>query len=506
MEKRRKRIRVNLWIALLIVGVIGYGLFVWKVQVGAGDEDVVQLKEGCTVADIQRALNRNSVSQRMHLTVKIPAGTYSLDKTLYVYSNTTVLVDENATFVLTSDKYKVMLSSYNYQYDKGGYEHIQNVEIDGGTWDGNGISGEMIRFIHGKNITVKNVTIQNVSGGAHQITFAGVQNGLIENCHLGDFKGKYSAVKEAIHLDVVHSKSLVPGTVTYDDTPNENIVIRGNTIENYPRAIGSHSFVKGVYQKNITITGNTFRNISEEAVNIYGYVNCQVTNNTMEEVGTGIRIYTLLPTGKQLTALSATKVEEVPDSYDIVLKGNDIKSAKKYGIQLYGNQEQPMKGVTIIGNTIEKTKDNGIMLYMYSVGNIVKGNQIAEAGNQGIGIYQFSSYNKVRNNQIKKANSHGIYVADSKGTLIKGNTISKSGKHGIWLAKDSHYTKIVQNKVVQSKEIGIGMIDCNGNVITNNTVVGASKFAFYSRRCKKMTYTGNEYKKITGKEEYIVTE
>ncbi|MBS6559709.1 MAG: right-handed parallel beta-helix repeat-containing protein [Clostridiales bacterium] len=499
---RRRRKKQSWKLAMILFAFICYSMIAWNIQAGAGDEDIVVLEEGATRADIQRALNRNSTSDRMHLTVKIPAGNYFLDQTLYVYSNTTVIADENAIFTLDPEK-KIMLSSYNYKYDKGGYEHIKNVEINGGQWDGSGASGEMIRFIHGQNITIRNVTVRNVSGGAHELTFAGVKNGLIENCHLGDYRGEYTKIKEAIHLDVVHNQYLVPGTVTYDDTANQDIIIRNNTIENYPRGIGSHSFVEGVYQKNITITGNTLKNIAEEAINIYGYENCQVTDNVIEDVNTGIRMYTLLATGKHLTALSNTKKEEVPSDYAITIQNNRIKNAGKYGIQLIGHKNFPVTGVSILNNTIQKTGDSGIMLYTYVKQTTVKQNQITGAGNQGIGIYVASSFNQLIKNQIKTSKSNGIFISGSKGTKLVGNTISNSKQHGIWLAKGSDQTKVIQNKISTSKKIGIGMVDCKKNIIKNNQVINASQFGLYSKGCKATKYIENHYQKIKGKQEYI---
>ena len=499
IQKNKKRKIITYGIIFI---VILYGALIWNIQANATDEETIVLETGSNGNDIQKALNRNSTDQHIHLTVKVPAGEYILDKTLFIYSNTTLEADKDAIFILKSDKYKVMLSSYNYQYDKGGYDQIKQVKVIGGQWNGNNTSGEMMRFIHGSDIVVSGVTIYNVGNNSHMITFAGVKDGVIEQCQLYGYNG--TSAKEAIHLDVVHNKKWVPGTVTYDDTANQDIVIKNNTIKDYTRAVGSHSFVKGVYHKNIVITDNVFEEIGEEAINLYGYKDSKIERNKMKNVGTGIRLYTLLENGKQYEPLKGTKTEELPTSYGITVGENKITDAKKYGIQLYGAKEQPLVGVTIVKNHVDQTGDNGIMLYRYSKNNLIKGNQIERSGKQGIGIYLGSSYNKVIQNKIEQASSHGIYIGQSKGNLVKKNQIVKSEKHGIWLDASSHKTKVVENRISNPKEIGIGIKSSNQSMITNNTVIGAKKFGVYAVDCKQVTVKDNRYQNIGGKEEKIV--
>lgn len=497
MKKKKTRWTFLVFLLLCIV----YGTFAWCIQTQAQDEDVITLKEDSTTDDIQSALSLNAANSSRHLTVKVPAGTYILDKALFIYSNTTLELDENTTFILKSEKYKVMISSYNYKYDKGGYDQVKNVEVIGGNWDGNGTSGEMMRFIHGTNITVKNANIYNVGNGSHLITFAGVKNGVIQNCTLSGYHG--TAVKEAIHLDIVHNNQWVPGTVTYDDTANDTILIQNNTVFDYPRAVGSHSSVKGVYHKNVVIQNNTFKDLTNEAVNLYGYKMSSVLNNTIDNVGIGVRIYTLLANGKQYEPLTGTKTEEIPTDYEIQVKDNKITNTKQYGIQLYGAKSQPMTGVTIIGNTIQNTSDTALMIYSYSTKNIIKNNKIQKVTNHGIGIYQNSNSNKVVQNTIQTTTKQGVYVGKSKYTLIKSNKISNAKKHGIWLDSGSNKTKVINNTILNPKEIGIGLKKANGSTILNNKIIGAKKFGLYAVESKQITVQGNTYSKIEGKTEKI---
>lgn len=499
LRKKKKKAIWNFFVLFLLL--IGYAILAVGIQAQAKEEDVIELKEDSTITDIQRALNLNVANSSRHLTVKVPAGTYILDKALFIYSNTTLELDEKTTFILKSPKYKVMISSYNYQYDKGGYEQIKNVEIIGGNWDGNGTSGEMMRFIHGTNITVKNANIYNVGNGSHLITFAGVKNGLIENCTLSGYHG--TTVKEAIHLDIVHNNQWVPGTVTYDDTADDTILIQNNTVFDYPRAVGSHSSVKGVYHKNIVIQNNTFRNLTNEAVNLYSYKKSSVIGNTIDQVGSGIRLYTKFTNGKQYEPLSGTKTEEIPSDYEIQVKNNKITNTKQYGIQLYGTKDQPMTGVTIIGNTIQNTKNTALMIYNYSTENVIQKNKIQTITNHGIGIYQGSNSNKVIGNIIKNTTKQGIYVGKSKSTLMKSNKIVNAKKHGIWVESGSRNTRVINNIISNPKEMGIGLKNASSSKVLNNKVMGASKFGLYIIESKNMEIKANRYENIAGKNEKI---
>lgn len=491
-------------IKLIAIGILVflYMSMAFCIQSKAENEEVIVLEPGSTAKDIQAALSRNSQNDNIHLTVKVPAGEYNLEKGLYMYSNTTLEADKDAKFY-NPNKLKVMLSSYNYDYDKGRYDHIKNVVVSGGQWDAGDLRGEVIRFIHGTNITLSGITVRNVGDKSHMLTFAGVKDGVIEGCNLSGYHGSH--VKEAIHLDVVHNDDWVPGTVTYDDTANENIIIRNNVVTDYKRAVGSHSAVKGVYHKNIVIENNTFTGTEAEAIQLYGYKDTKVLNNTIDNVGTGIRVYTKLENGKQEEPLSNAITEEIPKSYHIEIRGNNITNAKNYGVQLIGAKDQPLCGVEVTNNICNNIGNNGIMLYLYCNNNIIKNNQIIKPNNQGIVAYISCNANQMISNTIQQPKKMGIYIGkNSVSNVVKSNKIVKSKKHGIWIDTNSHKTKIVSNVISNPAEMGIGMQSCNQSSIINNKITASKKIAVYAKDCNKLTVKSNKYTKITGKQEYIV--
>ena len=129
-------------------------------------ELIVDMEGGCTAEDIKSALETMREStEYSHMTVNVPAGEYECTEPLYIYSNTTLNSEEGAHYYLSPDaKDHLIVASNNWGplrenglEDRGGYSHIQNVVIQGGSFDGNNVGGELIRFIHGNNITVRDL-------------------------------------------------------------------------------------------------------------------------------------------------------------------------------------------------------------------------------------------------------------------------------------------------------------------------------------------------------------
>ena len=97
------------------------------------------------------------------MTVNVPAGEYECTEPLYIYSNTTLSSEEGAHYYLPSEaKDHLIVASNNwgtFERRRNGrrrrYDHIQNVVVQGGSFDGNDVGGELIRFIHGSNIAVR---------------------------------------------------------------------------------------------------------------------------------------------------------------------------------------------------------------------------------------------------------------------------------------------------------------------------------------------------------------
>ncbi|MDO5156174.1 MAG: glycosyl hydrolase family 28-related protein [Eubacteriales bacterium] len=267
-------------------------------------------------AAIQAALDK--AGEDHAIVVWVPSGQYRITAALYLQSNTTIKLDDDATIKrcqsAINDFNMVRVSDFKHQsLNYGGYTLCHDITIIGGTWDGGAISKatetkNLIYIGHSKNVTVSNTTIQNCYG-AHALEFAGVYNGNVNHCKFTGFR--YTTDKftdEAVQLDICdRNKSdgveWAPGYMV-DGTTCKNIEISNNTFIDYPRGVGSHHVYSagkhangkhsGPYQ-NITIKNNSFRRSSASTqylcstgIFIMGAKNIKIYKNNINRYSYGI--------------------------------------------------------------------------------------------------------------------------------------------------------------------------------------------------------------------------
>ncbi|WMJ88968.1 right-handed parallel beta-helix repeat-containing protein [Anaerocolumna sp. MB42-C2] len=457
----------NIYPAFLIL-LIPFIIFIYSqiyVNARAGKDRSVTAHEGDNASDLQRLLDYNKYNT-YHLTVNIPAGNYELSKELRIYSNTTIIADYNARLFKKHQRGGILANDLTN--DKGGYNTTENITIIGGIWDSYQIANmdkgtESFRFIHATNVTVKDATICNVPNRSHLVTFGGVKNGVVDNCTLYGYSG--TTPKEAIQIDIVHNDTILPSMqskiLVYDDLPCDGITVTNCDIYNFPRAVGSHTSVKGVFHKNIIISDNNLHDLAEAAIKAFNYVNLEISNNTITNSGLGILVYTYINNQYYLEALSNTRKEPLPDNYNIRIKNNTIQTMKAIpsntgslwgdGIRTIGNTERPLNGVTISNNTINGTDRYGMFL-------------------------EGTPKCKVTNNNVAQTGKNGIYLINScNSSQIISNSITKSGDNGISFSKQSNDSRIIGNKIAGYKRYGIYAYQIGSATITDNEINGSAK-------------------------------
>ena len=456
---------------------------------------------------------RGSTPKYDMLTITLAPGEYSFDACLCVYSNTTIKAN-GATIYYTrragnSDgKNPIIFNDAEGAY---GYDGASNITIDGGIWDLQGQPGqamygkrlEGIRFMHCKNITVKNLTIQNMYT-THMLTIEGVDGATVTNC---TFKHQYmiNQKKEAIHIDSMHNYSMAPSSqndIKYDDTFTNNLVVDSCTFEDVPRGIGTHIAVEGCYPDNITITNNTFNDITYEAVKAYCYKNFTIKNNYIKLCGIGIKAYNYVPASETDGTADDEKPyqkpndgvirEKNPSSFNGVIEKNTIVNATRsnaFGIHLQGCKERPYRGVYVYDNIISNSGKIGI----YAKGCediILEKNTITDSSGMGIDIGDSKDCD-VFNNTIDKAKALGVCVKNGSGNVIRDNTIKTTTKQNIYAVNCSNVT-IDNNDVTSGKKGGIGIDKgCKSAKITNNKVKSAGKNGISISEISSPTVKGN---------------
>ena len=499
-----------------------------------GMEMIVDMKNGCTANDIIQVLEWQRDKKYLepeageavpcpeefpeggYLTVNVPAGTYKTSRTIYVYSNTTLNSDEGAKYESVFGGEKCLLGSYNFNGDVGGYEQIQNVMIDGGDFDGNDLGCELIRFIHGNNIRIENAVIHNVLNKAHHLTLAGVNNVEVTNCEFYGYAG--TTEKEAIHFDVVNNSTIAPGTDNYDDTVPQNITISNCYFHDLSRGIGSHSAVKGLFMNNVRIVNNYFENIMHDAIKVFNHKDLEISGNKIDGAGRGIFVHTLLKGAEKSYYMPNSEVgsEEIPDkehgyNYNIDIYDNDITnissaSGKGRGIELAGNPNLTLGGVTVINNTIDKPQQYGIFLNESVSYSDISQNVVRSSFGSGIVLYSCCRENRLLNNTMTYPRRYGISISGSDIMLVQGNRVEYSTYNSIQLTNSEDCT-ISKNRIKSSRATGISLTaGSHRPVISNNVIYNSMKNAVYVSKCNTVKILSNTIQRTKNKSGIVVVD
>ena len=496
-------------------------------------EKEVKAKTGYSAYEIQELLDTNAEGE-YNLTVVIPAGTYEMERSLYVYPNTTIKA--TGAKLVKQDKYGAMVEA-KLRNDDGGYDGNSNITIDGGTWDSKPIidldaGTETFRFIHCNNITIKNATLCNVPVGSHLIVFAGVQNATVDNCKFYGYGTNWHTAKtpkEAIQLDTVHSITEVPTLqeneiLNWDDLPCDNITITNSEFYNFSRGIGSHTAVAGRFHTNVVIQNNNFHDLSDSAIRMYNYKDSVVSKNTINNAVVGVLAYTYIEAKNMDNAYltpNNKKVGTLPTNYNISITGNTIKNIKIQnknwgdGIRIIGSKKRTIGGISITGNTISNTARYGIFTtyapkVVISEKNIISSSKksgiLAEdsykasiTGNtlKNMGIRVSGSNNTtVSGNTIENAKEAGIYVYQAKDCIVGNstkdyNTIKSPAIQGIYMTTACNGGTIQYNKITDAKSDGIGVYSSAKVTVKNNKISSKQHGININTKSKSANITGN---------------
>lgn len=485
---------------------------------------------------LNEALNtaRKKASASKPAVVTVSKGNYKLDRTIKIYSNTT-LKAKGCTFKYYGN---LLRNGYSGASSVSGYNGSSNITIDGGTWDAAvpysqagtanwRIQHSTLRFGHCKNITIKNCTFKN-NYNCHDIEFGGVNNGKITKCNFYNDKGvnifKNDGGREAIQLDVNTSEAM-PEFSKYDNTPTKNITLSYCNFKNKFRAIGSHHAVLGNTFDNIKVHHNYFRNIG--GITVYGvyWTNSKIYSNTMDYVGLGVDMRTMTTgsgynfyNNKNLTCKKCDKIVKNSKTYiydnKITLRKKNNTYARACGIRVMGDYyAKKDKKTGVKAGTYKVYNVNvGLNANNTSKPNIIKGNvavgiQLNYAVNSNICNNEINadgsvsetsngievkgcknvnvSMNTVKNGKLDAA--RGIYLTPTAAGIgnnkitVTGNTVKNFKSSGIYMYSSDN-TSVKNNNVSNGDDMGISVRTSDNNIVENNTITKAklSAVAVYS--------------------------
>lgn len=467
-------------------------------------------------AVLQEYLNqaRDNATDAKQYKIIIPAGSYRLEKSLKIYSNT-YLYMKGVTLNRCGANIG-MFRTGNATDKFSGYKGYRNITLDGGTINANCNVSEyaknnasIFRAAHAQNITIKNVTMKN-GMNLHYVEVTGVDGLTVSNCKISGLestntKNTKNNEIEAIQLDILHTADRMDNFYNYDDTPMKNVTITGCTFSNLQKGVGGHSMVIGSYFENVKVTNNKFTNLTKAAIAFENYRNCEISGNTITNCGMGIDIKSMhsveglgvgeskvyMPNGVKTPVINANAkmviknnvinvipTKYVPTPFAIKLFGEIVDtSTAKYAKILDGNYY--IKNVTIQGNKIT-TKGIGIKLQDAKsckiIGNTINYNGgAADTTKYNICAYDGSTYLTISNNVITNAPKHGIYLLNGcNNATITGNKISNVQMMGINLYNCKSGNKIEKNTIKNVGKDGI-MCEKSSGSIKNNYVSTTSR-------------------------------
>ncbi|QXO12925.1 tail protein [Arthrobacter phage Kardesai] len=419
-------------------------------------------------------------------TVRIPAGTYKITKTLIVRRGTTIDAtgakingywnNTGGTNLLANG---VITDSFPLYTGNG------DITIIGGIWDSQGhLNGSNLSngmaFGHAERLTFKNVTIRNLSQG-HALDLCGVRKVLIDGCN---FEGASHSNAEAIQIDIM-STGAFPAFGPYDATQTKDVFIQGcfigqsNDSAAWGRGVGSHSAKIDRQYSNIHVVGNRFQCL-EAAVRAYNWINSVISNNIID--GSGIYLLPINAASVDDSSLAdGTYVGTSTPMRNIICINNEINNAS-IGVYLSGTVTGYLQYCIVANNNINGCSSYGLrMTECYDCifnsnivnsttnvaisfsGNsrcVVTSNVIRNSANNGMSLISCTNFNVVGNSVFDSA-YHGISISGTTGNSgfgsIKDNFIFGSSKaihntyQGLELSTSDSY-QVIANKIRKNPE------------------------------------------------------
>lgn len=455
------------------------------------------------------------------VTVKVPAGTYTLGQTLHMFSNTTLDVTgctlksdntfHNLLILATNGTYKG-INEFNSSSAAKGYTSCENIKIKGGTWVGsNKNNATLFRLAHAKNVTLEGMTITGGNYSSHQVETAAINGLYIRNCTFKDYKpinylgkGHY----ECIQIDIPCSSKTYKSCYL-DGTPTKNVEITGCKFTNVSRGLGTHSMLVGAYHSNIKITDNTFTNLQEEAIIALNYINCTIARNKIVNAGGGILFENAKFTGSgsKITSMYTTVFDGKKAGGGKVINNVNSTISDNTMTIVYSKDCDRIQGIRVHGLNIDKAYKGGdgktIPKKNYFISGVtVKNNKITTAG-YGIFIDDARDSTIANNTITQKAVSKkdaykskydGIFVSSGcKKIAIDKNKISGFKRNGIFLMTGSGTSRIKGNTITSCKKSGIYLYDkCSGGSMTSNVIKKCTEEGILlNSRCKASKITSN---------------
>jgi hypothetical protein len=257
----------------------------------------------------------------------LTSGTYTITNTLYVPSNTTIVLNDGVKIVKgnktgttklnpTKSLFQLVAPSKSGVANTStGYNGASGISILG---KGNAIidlnySSSTVGLVIGHNskVTIEGITFQKMYGGSF-IRLAASKNVTIRKNTFQYHKDSDNNSEEAISIDI--PDALVNG-FNYawsknDKTVNSNITIQYNSFLKLERAIGGTKYTQDKYHSNIKILDNTITETDSHAIRVLNWDKPVILNNTFSKVtNTAGSLKAILASGVKYPTITGNTIQ-----------------------------------------------------------------------------------------------------------------------------------------------------------------------------------------------------
>lgn len=428
----------------------------------------------------------------------------------------------------------------------GGYDQIQNVSINGGTWDRgqncNNYNTAAFIFRHGFNISFNNMIIEHCSD--HFINVSGCNGVTVSNVTFQDALMNPDFQNSTtpyiwIYVEAIHTNYLYQGgedsplARPWDNTPTINFTVTGCTFSHVMSGIGTHHSpgIQNSRGYNYTITNNTFEYLYGYCLCIYDFDDVVFSGNdcsyctsmVLAYNSTSVTLdnnyhYSTYDDSNSDKSRSVVYFSGVSDSE---ITNNTITDSFKTGIQIRNSSDN----ILVEDNIIDGSSEYSLFAYDSSdisfLGNTVDG---TGAGYSAIQVELLTGNTLIEDNDILSTSAllkpgssstyaDGINVKNSDGVVITGNYITNTGRRGIFIRYDSDDCYITENTIYDvpdtgifvgstdssvsynynvtieynqidtTGQYGIALLRCNGAVVDHNTIQENTYVPIYQYNC-----------------------
>ncbi|WP_022762305.1 right-handed parallel beta-helix repeat-containing protein [Butyrivibrio sp. AD3002] len=306
--------------------------------------------------------------------------TFNLEYAINIPSGRNITINaEGATINITNTQKGAVA---NADFTKGGYGAIAGLTINGGIWkstDSSGGKTSAFKIAQGKNITLKNMTIECANAGSHSVEIIACKDVLIENCKITPL-GSNNGKEEQLQIDlaspatagnVLSGKALDGSTcqnvqiINCEVTGNRGIGINADV----KNAKGAGKKDRGKYQnkyhKNITISGCTITGNKAEGLMAYNIIGLKVTGNTIISKASAKK-------ANYSSGIHALN-QGGGNKMTVTIQNNTVEGGKQ--AIFVGSNGAKIKKATVTNNTVSNHSKNAVVAVVGCKSQKVKGNK-----------------------------------------------------------------------------------------------------------------------------------